>query len=1277
MKTITLSLLFLLVLLGNTTAAQNIVINEILASNSTSIQDEDGSHEDWIELYNKGAVSVNLLGYGISDDALLLYKWTFPSVSIAPGQYLIVWASNKNRSVTGNPLHTNFKISTNGENILLTNPGGVTVQNLPPINLQTDISYGRLPNGTGPYVYFGVPTPNAVNASAGYSGFLSAPVFSQNSGFFTSNFNLTLSSVETGTTILYTLDGSEPNENNLSGTTYSYKNQYPELPGQATGRLLFNNFQTLQYNAPLLIINRSAQANDVSAMSSTYSFNPTYIPSSPVFKSTSVRVKIIKPGFLASKVITKNYFIAPEGVNRFSMPVVSLNLNEDALFAYNNGIYVAGKDFDDWRTANPFASTSGQEVGNYYRRGDNNEVLANMSYFVNGNEVINQEVGLRIRGGATRRFESKSLTIYARENYGNSGLDYRFFNDLPYTTYERLTLSNSGGDFRNTMFRDALNQRLCKELYPEKEAYQPIITFVNGEYGGILNLRERYDNEYFKMVYNTSSVDFLENQSEAQEGDALKYNAMLDYVRNNSLAVTSNFNYIKTQLDPDNFTDYFISNIFFQNSDWPNNNVQYWRNKIPAYNPTAPYGLDGRWRWMYHDMDNTFSFGTNNYNGNTLAIATSVNNSGVNPDWSTLLLRKLLDNNTFKIDFINRFADLLNTSFLSTRIVSTINAMKAVVDPEIAGQISRWKSPEDLNEYNYSINYEINFANARPAFQRNHIRSKFGIAANINAILNVSNPSHGYIKMNTINIADGTPGIIGNPYPWTGIYFKDIPVKLKAIAKPGFVFSNWTGVSTSTDAEITITPSASFSITAVFVPDVVETSVPIYFWMMNGSIANNTPLTGMDSSYEITADGFIGYQSCLTGYPFPIGNPSRNKASMERRNSPTPLNYRPEANGNLAFASSDMKGLQIKQPFQSGGLENTMTFNFSTNGYKKIKFSFTGIDEGAASAISIDYSVNSGAPIWLTSGLAATSLPLTNAFQLFETDFSTITSVNNNANFKIRLRFTGPTMTVDNGARVTFNNIAVDGVKLPLSYPTPNVFAVGTAITSLNPSVTEIMNSYSISPALPNGLIFNTTTGSISGTPTIVNPTVLYTVTASNASGSIAFDVSITVNAIPPSTLNYPSPNVFTRNTAISNLNPTISGGTVLAYSVSPSLPSGLLFNTISGVISGTPTVISATATYAVTAVNSGGSTSFGVVITVNDVAPSSLSYNSPNVFTVGYAIADLFPSTSGNVISYTISPSLPLGLLFNTTSGVISGTPTVISATATYTVTAVNSGGS
>lgn len=1034
----TTTLLFFLFFLAHTTLlfGQNIVINEIMTSNTFTNPDEDGTYQDWVELYNKGAVPINLNGYGLSDDPALLFKWVFPNVSVAPGQYLLIWCSDKNRAIAGNPLHTNFKISSSGEVISLTNTSGVTVNSVPATAIPSDVSYGRLPNGTGNFVFFGTATPNAANATVGYNEVLSPPTFSQNSGFLTAGFNLTLSTTTPGASILYTLDGSEPKSTNLGGTTYSYKNRYPEHIGQTTGPLLNNSFRTYQYSTPLPIADRSALPNKIANISTTYAFNPTYIPTGPIYKGTVVRAKLIKPGALESKTVTKSYYISPLGANRFSLPVVSFSVDENKLFDYYNGIYVAGKDFDDWKIANPNLEPYDiEEDANYHRSGIQNEKTANMTYFVNGTEVLNQDVGIRIHGGSSRDFQNKSLGIYARSDYGNDKMNYQFFSDRPFNNFTRLVLHNSGNDFEETMFRDALCQELIKSQHIVTKGFQPTVVFVNGEYWGVMSFRDKIDDDYFERVFNIpkTEIDLLENEDNINEGDRVDYDDMINYVTNNSLATQANYDYITTRLDPDNFKDYFISNIFFKNADWPGNNIVYWRKKTTAYAPNAPFGNDGRWRWLAHDMDDTFAVLASDINLNSLADATALNGPDwPNPAWSTLLLRKLLENNTFKIEFINRFADLLNTSFLSSRVISKINEIKAVFAPEMPEQYARWKAPIDDGDWNFFLDTQINFANQRPAFQRNHIRSKFGIASNINATLNVSGANQGYIKMNTIDVVDGTPGIVGNPYPWTGIYFHNIPVKLKAIAKPGYVFSHWSGASTSTNAEITLTPTANFSITANFVAGGTGTSVPLYFWMMNSAITNDLPLQTLNSTYKVSTDGVLQYQSCLVGYPFTAASPNWRKASMERRNSPTQTNYRPEANNNLSFALSDMKGLQIRQPFQNGALENMMVFNFSTVGYKNIKFSFAAMNElTGVTSINAEYSVNAGTPIWISTGVAS-AMPLTAAFQLYELDYSPIASVNDNPNFKVRLRFSGSNMTVDAGNRVTFNNIAVDGVQMTL-----------------------------------------------------------------------------------------------------------------------------------------------------------------------------------------------------------------------------------------------------
>lgn len=592
---------------------------------------------------------------------------------------------------------------------------------------------------------------------------IEGPEVSKESGFYSKPFELTFEKAGDHDDIYYTLDGSEPTR------------------------------QSQVFTEPIPIEKKE---------------DDTF---------TVVRAKIFSENNKRSETVTKSYFVHEEVGNRFALPVFSLVTDPENLYNKNTGIY---------------------NEENAFQKGSEWERPVHVEFFdKNGNLELAQNGGVRIHGGMSRGAEQKSLRLYASSEYDeNDTFNYPFFEGLtmkneeqPIDQFKRLILRNSGNDRAQTMFNDGLSQELISEIGTlDTQAYQPTVIFINGEYFGIQNLRERMDEYYIASHYNvnTSDVAILENDSLLYRGnnkDVYHYNNMLDYIEKNGVEESEHFEYVKTLMDVENYIDYFASEIFFANADWPANNIQYWRKTTKEYEPNAAYGHDGRWRWMILDMDFAFFRSPerwghqeeplNQYHNTIQWVLSEKDGVRGNRDWPNFLFRELIKNESFKHQFITRFIDLSNSYYTQSVMTNKIDEITGVVGQEIESHIERWNDLDNREEWESFVANKYLFAIERPAIIREFVRDAFDLDGTIS--VTVSNETdQGYVRVNTLDIQKALPGNRGED-TWTGVYYAGVPITFEAIAKDGYTFSHWEN-NPNEGAKITITSNVDLSLQAVF-----------------------------------------------------------------------------------------------------------------------------------------------------------------------------------------------------------------------------------------------------------------------------------------------------------------------------------------------------------------------------------------------------------------------------------------------------------------------------
>lgn len=659
--------------------AQQIFLNEVMADNKSVLQDEDGEFPDWAELYNAGNEPLDISDWSVTDERDEPQKWRFPKGTVLPAKgYLLVFLSGKNRMQ--DTLHTSFRLGAGEEPLLLLNLQGQLADSLLPRCMPPDISYGRVQQNGNERSYLQTPTPGGSNATAVPFGITIVPdtlIFSHTGGFYAEGFRLFVENRQPGNEIFYTLDGSVPDRDDR------------------------------RYQGVIEIENRAGAENRYADIRTSEEYREP--EDREVFKGTILRAVAYSGLCPATPVRTFTFFISPQQSTRYQLPVVSLVTEPDNFFGEEEGIYVPP---------------------NYERRGRAWEREVVFSFFDDkGKLLLKQRAGARIHGSFSRRGPQKSLRLYARQSYGDAWLNYPFFEELPFTRYKRLLLRSAGSDrVMGTMLKDAVSHDLARQAgFKATQAARTVVLFINGEYWGVHNIRERQDEFYLQQHFNINpeQVNLLENDLEVSEGNADDYQQLLDFLRENDLTNPEAYRYLNTQMDLQNFIDYYAIEIYFANPDWPANNTAYWQ----AQRDTA------KWRWLFFDCDRCFEKPRYNF-FNYVREEPLVQEAG-------MLFRKLWQNPDFRQRLQNRLRQLLQTTFSPGNVIATIEKYERLYAPSVPEHVQRWKfKPATVELWQYNVNLMKEFALKRPRELERQLREFTG-----NPFSVYPNPSAGRVRI--------------------------------------------------------------------------------------------------------------------------------------------------------------------------------------------------------------------------------------------------------------------------------------------------------------------------------------------------------------------------------------------------------------------------------------------------------------------------------------------------------------------------------------------------
>ncbi len=484
-----------------------------------------------------------------------------------------------------------------------------------------------------------------------------------------------------------------------------------------------------------------------------------YLEPIPIENTTVLSVKAFSNAGLLPSPVEKNTYL----INEFGIgtKVMSISTNFENLWDEEIGIYVLGlPDYDPWY---PFFGS------NFWEDWERQSYI---EIFETNEFQKEAQIGLSIHGGWSRAQDQKSFRVRFRDEYGTDELEYPLIEDKPdITRFKNFNLRNGGNDYWDGRSRDAFMQRVMKDTKNDYMAASQTAVFLNGEYWGHYEIREVLDENWCESNHgvDADSVSLITDTYfgfDVKEGSAESFEIMYNVIINGDAAADDFFEIASEHLDLENFTDYIATETYYANCDWScgyKNNTKFWHYDNPS----------GKWRYMLMDLDFGLGFYGTDPNDEFLWRA-------VDDDFAMdNICEKLLQNMEFRNYFINRYADLINSVWQQENMEAKGNEIRSQVEPYIERHHQRWGGNYD--QWYNTMENSLNWNELRIPGARNMIQNFFQLPNQVNITLDVFPAGAGRIHISTIEPKE-------SEYPWTGVYYNGVPVRITAIANPGYEF---------------------------------------------------------------------------------------------------------------------------------------------------------------------------------------------------------------------------------------------------------------------------------------------------------------------------------------------------------------------------------------------------------------------------------------------------------------------------------------------------------